>query len=121
MFRSVDMVTNITSLTGNGLKDWLIQRLSGVYFLLYLAYLAFFFARHPQLTYADWSQLFQCKLFQIATILALVALTLHAWIGLWTVTTDYIKCTILRLSTQSLILLVLLSQLLGGMMIIWGR
>ena len=25
------MVTNITSLTGNGLKDWLIQRVTAVY------------------------------------------------------------------------------------------
>lgn len=115
------MVTNITSLTGNGLKDWLIQRLSAAYFVFYLAYLAIFLITHPQLTYTDWLQLFQCKLFQIATLLALFALTMHAWIGLWTVTTDYLKCTALRLSAQSLILLVLLTQLIGGVMIIWGR
>ncbi len=115
------MVTNITSLTGNGLKDWLIQRLTAVYFAFYLAFIAGFLALHPQLTYADWAQLFQCKLFQIASIIALFALTMHAWIGLWTVTTDYLKCTAMRLSVQSLVLLVLLVQLLGGMMIIWGQ
>ena len=115
------MVTNITSLTGNGLKDWLIQRLSALYFAFYLAYLAIFLVLHPQLTYAVWLELFQCKLFQIASIIALVALTVHAWIGLWTVTTDYLKCTAMRLSVQSLLLFVLLAQLLGGMMIIWGR
>lgn len=115
------MVTNITSLTGNGLKDWLIQRFTAAYFLFYIAYLAFFLIAHPQLTYSAWLGLFQCRFFQIASLLALFALTMHAWIGLWTVTTDYLKCTVMRLSVQSFILLVLLSQLLGGVMIIWGR
>ncbi len=115
------MVTNITSLTGNGLKDWLIQRLTAVYLMFYTLYVVVFLAMHPQLSYADWNALFQCKAFQITTLLALLALTLHAWIGLWTVTTDYLKCTALRLSIQSLILLVLLAQFLSGVMIIWGR
>lgn len=29
------MVNNVTSLTGNGLKDWLIQRVTAVYFAVY--------------------------------------------------------------------------------------
>lgn len=115
------MVTNITSLTGNGLKDWLIQRLTAVYLMLYTLYVVVFLARHPELAYSDWVQLFQCKLFQIGSLIALFALTLHAWIGLWTVTTDYLKCTVIRLSVQSLILLMLLVQFLSSVMIIWGR
>lgn len=29
------MVANVTSLTGNGLKDWLVQRVTAVYFAAY--------------------------------------------------------------------------------------
>lgn len=32
------MVNNVTSLTGNGLKDWLIQRVTAVYFAAYLIF-----------------------------------------------------------------------------------
>lgn len=33
------MVNNVTSLTGNGLKDWLIQRVTAVYFAAYLIFI----------------------------------------------------------------------------------
>ena len=115
------MVTNVTSLTGNGLKDWLIQRITALYFALFTLYLAGYFVLHPHMTFDDWNGLFQCKGFQIATFIALLAFVLHAWIGIWTVTTDYIKCTALRLSVQLLVLLALLIQLIAGVMMIWGQ
>jgi len=115
------MVTNVTSLTGNGLKDWLIQRITAVYFAAFSCFLLGFLLMHPHLSYQDWSGLFHCKLFQVAALIGLLSLTLHAWIGIWTVTTDYINCTALRLSVQGLVLLLLLGQLICGFMIIWGR
>ncbi len=115
------MLTNITSLTGNGLKDWLIQRVTAVYFGIYTLFLLGFLMLHPGLTYEQWHELFGCHVFQIATAIALFALTLHAWIGIWTVTTDYMKCTVIRLSVQLFVVLWLLSQLIWGVMIVWGQ
>ena len=115
------MVTNVTSLTGNGFKDWLIQRMSAVYFLAYSLFLAVFFIYHAPLEFAAWQMLFSCIYFQIATVIAVVALSLHAWIGLWTVTTDYLKCSCMRLAVQMLILLWLLAQFVWVIMIVWGR
>ncbi|MFI4962289.1 MAG: succinate dehydrogenase, hydrophobic membrane anchor protein [Legionellales bacterium] len=115
------MVTNITSLTGNGLKDWLIQRVTAVYFAVYIIFLFMFLLVHPDLQYQQWKALFAHPVFQIATMLALTALLLHAWIGIWTVTTDYMKCTALRVSVQMAVLLCLLSQFIWGLMIVWGR
>ena len=115
------MVTNITSLTGNGLKDWLVQRVTAVYFAAYSIFMMVYFAMHPKLSFMEWQELFACKAFQIATVLAVLTLTLHAWVGLWTVTTDYIKCSMIRLSTQLLILLWLVSQFVWVIMIVWGR
>jgi succinate dehydrogenase / fumarate reductase, membrane anchor subunit len=115
------MVTNVTSLTGNGLKDWLIQRVTAIYFAAYSIFLCVFLLMHSDLSYAQWHQLFSCHMFQIATIIALFALTLHAWIGIWTVTTDYMKCTRLRVSVQMLVVLWLLSQFIWGLMIVGGQ
>lgn len=115
------MVTNVTSLTGNGLKDWLIQRVTAVYFMIYSLFLLSYLWTHSLLTYEQWHALFHCRGFQIASIVALFALSLHAWIGVWTVTTDYMKCTILRLSVQMLVVTWLLGQLIWGLMIVWGQ
>lgn len=115
------MVTNVTSLTGNGLKDWLIQRVTAVYFAVYSIFLFGFLIWHPDLNFEQWHVLFANTIFQIATAIGLLALTLHAWIGIWTVTTDYMKCTVIRLSVQMMVVLWLLSQFIWGLMIVWGQ
>lgn len=114
------MVTNVTSLTGNGLKDWWIQRATAVYFFIYSLFLLGYLATHPSLTFEVWHQFFLCRMVRIATILAIVAFTLHAWIGLWTVLTDYVQCTRLRFSLQLLVMLFLAWQLIYAFMIVWG-
>lgn len=115
------MVTNITSLTGNGLKDWLIQRMTAVYLAGYVIFLGLFFLNHSPMNFTDWHGLFQAPMVKVATIGALLTLVLHAWIGLWTVTTDYIKCTVLRITVQMLILAALFGQFVWGLMIVWGQ
>jgi succinate dehydrogenase / fumarate reductase, membrane anchor subunit len=115
------MVANVTSLTGNGLKDWLIQRMTAVYFAVYSFFIFGFLLLHPQMNYAQWHALFSNTLMQIATVISLFAILLHAWIGIWTVTTDYMKCTVLRLSVQMVVVLWLLGQFIWGLMILWGR
>ncbi len=115
------MVTNVTSLTGNGLKDWWIQRATAVFFLFYSIFLFGFLAIHHQLDYVSWKGLFHNLYFKIATIIALFTLVFHTWIGVWTVTTDYLKCVRLRFSLQMLIILVLLVQFIYGLIIVWGQ
>lgn len=115
------MVTNVTSLTGNGLKDWLIQRITAVYFAVYAVFLLVFLLGHPDLTYNQWHDLFSHPVMQIATSIGLLALLFHAWVGLWTVTTDYIKCTCIRVSAQVVIGFWLLAQMIWGLMIVWGQ
>jgi len=115
------MVTNVTSLTGNGLKDWLIQRVTAVYLAVYFLFILVFLLAHPHLNFNQWHHLSTNILFRIGTILGFFALLMHAWIGIWTVTTDYIKCTVVRLSVQMLVVLWLLSQLIWGIMIMWGQ
>lgn len=115
------MVMSVTSLTGNGLKDWLIQRVSAVYLLGYVLFLLSYCVCHMPLDYAQWSKLFHCHVVQTATTLALLMFLLHAWIGIWTVTTDYLKPMGIRLVIQTLVALFLSAQLIWGLMIVWGQ
>ncbi len=114
------MVMSVTSLTGNGLKDWLIQRVSAVYLLVYLLLVLGCFGMHAPFSYEQWVGLFQSPFVKIATVLAFVMILLHAWIGIWTVTTDYIRCTVLRLTLQVLVALGLSAQLIWGVMMVSG-
>jgi succinate dehydrogenase / fumarate reductase membrane anchor subunit len=113
------MVTNITSLTGNGLKDWLIQRVSALYLTAYFIYMCVFFWVHPHFDYAQWDQLFRGTCFQITTEVALFAFIFHSWIGIWTVIGDYIKRAFLRLSVQMSVTIWLFALLTWGSIIIW--
>lgn len=115
------MVNNVTSLTGNGLKDWLIQRVTAIYFAVYTIFLISFLLSHPDLNFEQWHALFANHVFQVATAIGLLALSLHAWVGIWTVSTDYIHCTAIRLSVQMVVVLWLLSQFIWGLMIVWGQ
>ena len=115
------MLTDVTSLTGNGLKDWLIQRVTAVYFAVYSLFLLGYLLVHPQLQYSQWHDLFHLASVQVASLIALMALSLHAWIGIWTVTTDYMKSTAIRLSVQMLVALLLVGQFICGLMIVWGQ
>lgn len=115
------MVSNVTSLTGNGLKDWLIQRGTALYLAVYTLFLTSYLLVQAPLQYSLWHALFANLWFAIASIIALAALTLHAWIGLWTVTTDYVKSTALRMTLQLFIVIWLSAQFLWGLMIVWGQ
>lgn len=115
------MVTNVTSLTGNGLKDWLIQRATAIYFALYLLFLFGFIFMHPQMKYSQWHALFQSPWFKIATVIALLTFFLHTWVGIWTVMTDYLKSKPIRMLLEFLVFLFLLGQFVWGLMILWGH
>ena len=106
------MVSAIMGFGRSGLQDWYLQRITAVYMLV--AGIAFdihyFFYFEP--SYDAWRELFSCALVQWATLLFFVSVLVHAWIGLWTVSTDYIKVTFLRLVVQTFINLSLIVQFL---------
>lgn len=114
------MVANVTSLTGNGVRDWLIQRLSSIVLAFYSLFLLFYFFCHSPVSYEDWHILFTHMFMKVFSILALFSLVSHAWIGIWTVTTDYLSCVCLRLSVQALFAVSLLGYLVWGFLLFWS-
>jgi succinate dehydrogenase / fumarate reductase membrane anchor subunit len=113
------MVDSITSLTSNGLRDWLIQRISALFIAAYTLFLLCYFYLNSPMGYENWKGLYANPMMRIASLLTLTALVLHAWVGVWTITTDYIKSTWLRISVQMLVIVCLFASLLWGLDILW--
>lgn len=84
------MVTNVTNLSRSGLYDWMAQRVSAVVLAAYFIFLIGYVVAHPGLEYAQWHELFAHNGMRIFSLLALVALGAHAWVGMWTIATDYL-------------------------------
>jgi len=114
------MVMNITSLTGQGVKDWLVQRLTAVVITFYSLFLLSYLCLHPQLEFADWQALFQQTSMRLFSFAALLSIVWHSWIGIWTIFTDYIKCPYLRLGLQVLVIILLILCLAWGVQILWS-
>jgi succinate dehydrogenase / fumarate reductase, membrane anchor subunit len=114
------MVDNILSLSTRGLKDWLIQRVTAVLLALYAFFIVGFILLHPQLQFDEWQMLFSYNAVKVASLLVLFSLLLHAWVGLWTVFTDYIKAVYLRLAIEIGVAILFLGCLIWGAAILWG-
>lgn len=114
------MVANVTSMTRNGLRDWLIQRVSAVIIAAYTLYMISYFLCNPNLLYGQWQMLFSQTWMRVFSLFMLLSLLGHAWVGLWTISTDYIKSTAMRLGFQLIIISVLFICVIWGISILWG-
>lgn len=114
------MGLSITNFGRSGLHDWLVQRISAVVLALYTVFWVVFFALYPDVQFHQWQQLFAHPVMKVFNLLSLVSICAHAWIGLWTVSTDYIPITSLRFIFQIIFVLVLFVYLVLGIEIVWG-
>ena len=108
------------SLGGTGLRDWVFQRYTAVYLGLYSLFLVGFIMFRQEMTHEVWQGLFSHRWMQIASLLALVSMALHAWIGIWVVLTDYVKPILIRYTLQGLVFILLFSYFVWGITILWG-
>ncbi len=112
--------TNITSFTYSGVREWLIQRVSAVVLAGYFLFLMGYLVIKSPINFYDWFHLFGNPWMLIISTIVLFSIFAHAWIGLWRVTSDYLRGTILRLSVQIIVILSLLGLLVWGLAILWS-
>ena len=69
-----------------------------------------------------------CTAMRIFSLLALLALAAHAWVGLWTVLTDYVterqmgaKAAVIRLFLQTGMAICIFVYVVWGIQILWGN
>ncbi|EDP46919.1 succinate dehydrogenase, hydrophobic membrane anchor protein [Rickettsiella grylli] len=116
----VKNLTNVTSLSGNGLRDWLIQRVTSLVLAAYILFLLAYIGYHHPLDFTTWQHLFSHLSMRLFSTLFLFSLFWHAWVGLWTIVTDYIRWASLRLMVQLFIIMTLFLYLIWGLAIFWG-
>lgn len=103
-----------------GLFDWLAQRCSAVIIAVYTIFIISYIAiEQPEFGYSDWHNLFISPWMQTFTVIVLVSVLWHAWIGLWTVFTDYVKNKAVRLVLEVLVILMLLAYFIWLLETLW--
>jgi succinate dehydrogenase / fumarate reductase, membrane anchor subunit len=121
------MVTSVTNLGRSGLSDWIIQRFSAVILAAYTFCILGSFAMNPDMDFETWKSIFDSGFMRVFSLITLAALCAHAWIGMWTVSTDYMtsvqfgkSATAVRLIFQLLVVLIVAVYLIWGIQIFWG-
>jgi succinate dehydrogenase / fumarate reductase membrane anchor subunit len=113
------MVNVVGSFGRNGVHDYVLLRASAVVILAYVLYLVGF-VTFADINYFSWVEFFSLTLTKIFSLFALIAMLVHAWIGLWQVLTDYVKNTLLRAVLQFLLTSNAFVYVISGFVILWG-
>ena len=113
------MVANAATLGRSGVHDYIIIRVAGINLALYAIFLLGFFLTND-VTYLTWKSLFSNLGMQVFTIITLLSLLAHAWIGLWQVLTDYVKPVGLRFILQLVLNAIAFSYVVAGIVILLG-
>ena len=114
------MIGMSTSFGRSGIQDWWLQRISAVYLFIYVLILAFLLINTESVNYASWSALFAPTWMKALTFLAACFISIHAWVGLWIVSTDYLKPVLIRNLFQAIVLIISLGIIGWTGMILWG-
>ncbi|MGB1291664.1 MAG: succinate dehydrogenase, hydrophobic membrane anchor protein [Pseudoalteromonas sp.] len=114
------MVNNAATVGRSGIHDFILLRASAIILALYTLFLVGFFVSTPEVTFEIWQAFFSNVCTKIFTILAIFALLIHAWIGVWQVLSDYIKPALLRGGLQFIFSVLLLAYLAAGLLTVWG-
>ncbi|MDT9587362.1 MAG: succinate dehydrogenase, hydrophobic membrane anchor protein [Candidatus Arsenophonus melophagi] len=113
------MVVNASALGRTGIQDWLLLRASAIIILLYTFYIISFVLM-TEINYNIWRTFFHFSITKIFTLLTLISVLIHAWVGLWQISTDYIKSITLRLVLQFFFIVILMIYLIYGTIVVLG-
>jgi succinate dehydrogenase / fumarate reductase, membrane anchor subunit len=121
------MVTTVTSFGRSGLSDWLVQRVSAVVMTAYLIFIVGYLLLNSDVSYQQWAGLHSGLPMRMFSLLTMLSVAAHAWIGMWSVLTDYItvrtigpKATAIRIFFQLGMIAMILVYLLWAVGILWG-
>jgi succinate dehydrogenase / fumarate reductase membrane anchor subunit len=118
--RSETMVNRVVTGAHYGLRDWLIQRITAVLMIVYVLFLAGYVLLHPDMGYDRWTGLFSNQVMRSFSLLFLLVLYYHAWIGVRDIVMDYIKPASIRLAIYVVVILALLLYAIWSVQILWG-
>ena len=102
-----------------------MQQVSSVVLLAYAVVITCVLMGDPG--YAEWKELYSQTWMRVFSLLALLSLGIHAWVGLWAVFTDYLTermmgrmGNVLRFGAQVISGVIMFSYVVWGIQILWG-
>ena len=114
------MVNRVVVGAHYGLRDWLIQRVTAVVMAVYSMALVGYLLWQPYLDYGVWTGLFSSLAVRTFTLLFLLSLFWHAWIGVRDIVMDYVKPAGVRLVIHTLVILAMIVYAIWSVQILWG-
>jgi succinate dehydrogenase / fumarate reductase, membrane anchor subunit len=103
-----------------GFWDWIIQRVTAILIGAYAIFLMGYFIMYQPIYFAQWHGLYNHILMKCITFIVILSVLWHAWIGLWTVLTDYVKNKALRLLLEIIIFILLAGYFAFAIETLWG-
>ncbi len=94
----------------HGLRPWLIQRVSALYIALFVIYVGLTLAAAGAVGYEQWRDWLYHPVNVIAVGLFIIALLMHAWVGMRDIILDYLHNTLVRMAAFTLVIVVLLGS-----------
>jgi succinate dehydrogenase membrane anchor subunit len=114
------MVNRIVTGAHYGLRDWLAQRVTAVVMAAFTLFVAGYLLMQPAVGYDTWTELFSGNVMRSFSLLFLLSLFYHAWVGVRDILMDYVKPLGIRLLLQVLTILALLLYAIWSVQILWG-
>lgn len=113
------MVNRIVVGAHYGLKDWLAQRITAVIIAAYVLVLIFALAQGVGGSFETWRAFMASGLMRFFSVIVVVSLAWHAWVGVRDIWMDYVKPAGVRLFLHVLTLLLLVGNVGWALGILW--
>lgn len=117
-----------TGLTGSGSRDWYIQRISAIVLAVYTVVVLGWILFNAGFGYDQWAGFMMTTPMKVLSLLAVLSLVAHAWIGMWQVFTDYVttrqmgpSAKGLRLVLTTAVIVAVLVYAIWGIQIFWAN
>ncbi len=114
------MVNRVVTGAHYGLHDWLAQRITAVVMAVYTLFLAGNLLLQPSVDYDTWSALFSSDVVRSFTLLFLLCVFYHAWVGVRDIVMDYVKPAGVRFAIHVVVILALILYTIWSVQILWG-
>jgi len=84
------------SFQAQGMRAWLLQRLTAVYIAIYTLALIAWFVFNLPVSYESWSNFISHPFILISTVIFYISIFVHAWVGVRDILVDYVKPSSVR-------------------------
>ncbi len=102
-----------------GLRDWLSQRITAALMALFTLVLIVQVLLPGEMGYDRWAAIFSAQWMKLLTLVVVVSLAVHAWVGMRDILMDYVKSVGARLSLQVAVIVWLVGCAGWAIQVLW--